>query len=200
MADPLDSTPERIDRRWPEDLRRGHELRYHLAAGFCRPGDVVLDVACGTGYGSEIVNARGDLTYVGVDRIEDFESDGDASFISADLGTWRPGFEYDVALSFETIEHLHDYSNLVEILKGARRWVLASVPVVPTTHTNRHHVHDFEPGELADLLGSDWCLFQMLQQPAEVAEIYVWKRGRGRSGRARHRARIAAGDASRVRG
>jgi len=177
--------PERIDHTFDPVVRRGHDFRYHLAAGFCLPGDIVLDAACGTGYGSEIVNSRRDLTYVGVDKLDDFESDGDATFISADLRTWTPSFEFDVAISFETIEHLTDYHHFIDVLKRARRWVLASVPVIPTTHINEFHAQDFAPSQLASVLGDEWWLFQMLSQPTEFSEIYVWKRTQGRRGKVR---------------
>jgi hypothetical protein len=44
-----------IERVSPEMFGRqtaGHEARYALAAGFLRPGDVVVDAACGIGYGA----------------------------------------------------------------------------------------------------------------------------------------------------
>jgi ubiquinone/menaquinone biosynthesis C-methylase UbiE len=46
----------------------GHEARYALAAGLLRPGDVVVDAACGIGYGALILDAHDDVTYYGVDR------------------------------------------------------------------------------------------------------------------------------------
>jgi predicted RNA methylase len=60
-----------VERITPEMFGRptaGHEARYALAAGFVRPGDVVVDAACGIGYGALLLDAHGDVTYYGVDR------------------------------------------------------------------------------------------------------------------------------------
>lgn len=171
----MPDTVERIDDSTPEAARRGHECRYRLAAGFIKPGDVVLDAACGTGYGAVYLNAG---SYVGVDLcVPDANRPARRRFIRADLEVWQPLFVFDVGISFETIEHLDDYSCLVDTLHMARRWILASVPVVPTVGSNPYHCHDFVPGDLAGMLAHpDWELYQTLRQPAELAEIVIMRR------------------------
>lgn len=152
--------------------REGHEFRYRLAAGFCTADDVVVDAACGTGYGSAFLPG----SYVGVDRsLEHVERP--CRTIEADLTSWQPDFPFDVFISFETIEHLADYSNLVTLAKGANRWVVLSAPVVPTRKGNRFHFHDFEPGDLERLMvDDDWRLYQTVAQPSELSEIAVFER------------------------
>lgn len=151
--------------------RRGHEFRYRLAAGFCTRSSRVLDAACGTGYGREFF----DCHYVGVDRsLEHLESRG--WFVEADLETWQPRFAFDVFVSFETIEHLEDHSNLIAIAHRARHWIIMSAPIVPTVGINPHHRHDLQRGDLERLLTSDdWELYQTLQQPMELAEIVIMR-------------------------
>ena len=170
--------PERLtdDVLGPE--RYGHEFRYHLAAGFCQPGDEVLDAACGVGYGAAILAPwESGAQYFGVDVEPVHYPHPRHQFIEADLQTWVPITPFDVGVSFETIEHLPDYQPLVATLKLARRWIIASVPTVQTTQTNPFHLHDFAPGELAELfVDDDWELFQTVQQPSEVAEISVFRR------------------------
>lgn len=154
------------------NVGRGHVLRYRLAAGFVEPGDTVLDAACGIGYGAEIFRRFPGCTYVGVDLnpVSD-------EFQAVNLETWKPKGKYDVAVSFETIEHLDDYSNLINILKRAKKWIIVSVPVVPTVHMNPWHKHDFAPQELPGLIeDADWEYYQYLPQPTELAEIYVFRR------------------------
>jgi SAM-dependent methyltransferase len=161
------------------EARFGHEFRYHLAAGFCGDGGTVLDLACGVGYGASILAPLGSgVQYFGVD-VEPVTGHtcGLHRFIEADLQTWVPITPFDVGVSFETIEHIPDYQPLVATLKLARRWIIASVPTVQTTHTNPFHLHDFVPGDLAELfVDDDWELFQTVQQPSEVAEISVFRR------------------------
>jgi len=156
------------------ERREGHEFRYRLASGFVSSGDTVLDAACGTGYGAQFF--RGDVDYVGVDR-DDSELAIRHGFVKADLCTWQPEFEYDVFVSFETIEHLTDYSNLINMAKRAQRWVLMSTPIVPTKKSNPYHRHDFKPGDLQRLMVDDgWSHYQTVQQPSELAEISVFER------------------------
>ena len=88
-----------------------HKQRYEFASDYCK-GKRVLDVACGTGYGSAIVAQSGAAHVVGVDlSIEAIASNGerptnltltngDACTLPFDDDT------FDVVVSFETIEHL----------------------------------------------------------------------------------------------
>lgn len=157
-------------------MRYGHECRYRLAAGFVRGGYTVLDAACGTGYGADLLPA---CRYVGVDRENELELPlpTQAEFVQADLETWKSDIDFDVALSFETLEHLDDYTQLVTTLKQAHRWLLVSVPIVPTVGANPFHRHNFVSGDLEDLFADDeWETYQVLGQPSELAQIAIFRR------------------------
>lgn len=162
------------------DTANGHRFRYHLAAGFLEPGDTVVDAACGAGYGRDILKERGgEIAYVGVDQHIDRSRYGETNgvWIEQDLRTFTLGHQFDVFVGFETIEHLTDYSHYIRHAKQARRWVILSVPVVPTTHLNPYHCHNFAPGQVASLfVDEDWQLFQSVLQPSELSEIYVFGR------------------------
>jgi trans-aconitate methyltransferase len=169
-------TPEMFPRKTP-----GHEARYALAAGFLRPGDVVVDAACGIGYGALILDAHRDVTYYGVDRdtsVVAVDEHPRRTFIEADLLTWQPSFEFDVAVGFETIEHLQDYKPYLEWVRRARRYVVVSVPIVPTKHDNVFHAHDFERDDIIQLMraNAEWRLFQYFDQPWEKSCVYVFAR------------------------
>jgi len=177
---------ERITDATPEEQTRGHRFRYHLAAGFCLPDDRVLDAACGTGYGYEILEPYG-VGYLGVDKIDrsqvqlpDHLSSAWTSwdpYRQVDLETWQPDFKFDVFIGFETIEHLNDYSNYLRVATQARSWVLLSTPVTPTVGINPYHRWDFARGQLVDLFQDPgWELFQLVDQPSEQSEIYVFRR------------------------
>lgn len=170
--------PERIMER--ELLTNGHLARYHLATGFLEPRDVVIDAACGIGYGADLLQNVQDVHYVGIDKdlsgLSSIAWNGlDRIFLKEDLETWEPGAPFDVAVSFETIEHLNDWHTLVNWMCLAKKWIVASVPVVPTVGINPYHKHDFSPGELPDFFDG-WELFQVFQQPSEVSEVYVMQR------------------------
>jgi hypothetical protein len=179
----VDPRDKRLHADSSESSWRGHTFRYRLAAGFCKPGDTVVDAACGSGYGQALL---GDVHWVGVDNDpaaiagEAFEfqrEPGELRFIEADLQEWEPDFAFDSFIGFETIEHLPDYGPYIDAAKQAGRWIVLSAPVVPTTHLNPFHAHNFAPGELASLfIDSDWALYQSIVQPSELSEVYVFSR------------------------
>lgn len=152
----------------------GHVDRYKMAAGLLREGDVVLDVACGVGYGAEILNGSSLVQYVGVDR-DDVVPDGFkrlGTFEVHDLDVWTPDFQFDVAVCFETLEHLHDPWRFVEVLKSARRTIVISVPTVPTKHLNEYHLHDFTVEQIADAI-ADFGDLEVIPQPSELSHIFI---------------------------
>lgn len=88
-----------------------HKQRYEWAAKYCA-GQTVLDVACGVGYGSEIIRESGATRVIGVDLEVGAISNGNgrqALFANADA--CRLPFadrSFDAIVSFETIEHVHE--------------------------------------------------------------------------------------------
>lgn len=93
-----------------------HVNRYVFASSFAK-GKIVLDVACGVGYGSSHLVRKGANVVVGGDISEDnlnyakghYEREG-LHFVQMDATTLPfPDGYFDVIVSFETIEHLRDY-------------------------------------------------------------------------------------------
>lgn len=97
-----------------------HIARYEFAASFCE-GKEVLDCACGVGYGSALMERSGAEKVVGVDISEEaimFACDHYESDISEfrrmsvyDLSGLP---EFDLVVSFETIEHLERPGRFLE--------------------------------------------------------------------------------------
>lgn len=123
-----------------------HVNRYKFARGFLSKDDTVLDIACGTGYGSVFVS---DVckAYIGVDRsaaaIEyGFRKYGKQNvfFYVDDLLCYSPSA--DVVLSFETIEHVHAESIEVvldRLVSLSKRLLIGSVPYLEMLGNNKHH-------------------------------------------------------------
>ena len=88
-----------------------HKQRYEWAAKYCI-GQKVLDVACGIGYGSEILRASGATKVIGVDIEVAAISNGNenqALFTNADACKLPfADRSFDVIVSFETIEHVKE--------------------------------------------------------------------------------------------
>lgn len=150
-----------------------HVARYHLAAGFVRPNDVVLDVACGLGYGSAVIAANSDATRViGVD-LDDHAVRYATAMTSAvwpqvefragdatDLA-FLPDRSVDLITSFETLEHVPDPEALLvefdRVLKPAGR-VIVSVPHMWVDETgedpNPFHLHVYDWPKLRSQLAA----------------------------------------------
>jgi SAM-dependent methyltransferase len=157
--------PERIV---PERTEPGivaiHLKRYEFARRFCAAKDV-LDAGCGVGYGSAHL-ARVARKVVGVDVAEDAVAYArehfampNVEFVQADVVALP--FEddsFDVACSFETIEHVRNPEALVgelrRVLRAGGTCVLSTPRVERTTRTpdNPFHVVELSPDDFAALL------------------------------------------------
>ena len=166
---------ERISLADPPLSRLGHEARYRLAAGYCDEGDIVVDAACGTGYGADLIGGGTRVNYLGVERdLSVIEVERDyRGFLAADLNTWRPDFPVDVAIVFETLEHLTDPAALVDWTYHVRKFLLVSVPIGPTLGENPHHVRDYTPAEVR-ALWAGMCEVAYFEQPAERSGVWVF--------------------------
>lgn len=87
-----------------------HTARYEFAAGLVRQGDQVLDLMCGTGYGSDILRRAGGVV-LGVDA--DFDAIAYADrhyagnlFFVADAAVLSIRSHWNMVTWFEGIEHL----------------------------------------------------------------------------------------------
>lgn len=129
-----------------------HLERYRLAAEYVRDADVV-DCACGTGYGSELLKQAGARSVQGVDldrsALEFARSrhahDG-IIYYEADALRYQPSPSPTVWVSLETVEHLPNpqgyVAHVAKTLPVGGRFI-ASVPVTVSTDGNPHHLWDF---------------------------------------------------------
>ncbi|MBO9715290.1 MAG: methyltransferase domain-containing protein [Pseudoxanthomonas sp.] len=136
-----------------------HCVRYHRAAEYIRPGDRVLDVACGLGYGSRILfdasaaeSVHGvDLSDFGIDYAKaHYQVDERVTFAVGDAEKLEhvPDASIDFIAAFETIEHVphpEEYlRQLKRVLKPGGR-VMVCAPNDWTDETGRdpnpHHLH-----------------------------------------------------------
>lgn len=148
-------TGERIlGNQWKSDVRFADHLeRYDFAATLCK-GKKVLDIACGTGYGSNIM-AKVAESVVGVDidkaAVENAQRVYKAtnlSYIHGD-GTTIPLADesVDVVVSFETIEHIVEYHHFLKeihrVLKKGGVLLMSTPNFRGEIVKNRYHVSNF---------------------------------------------------------
>jgi 2-polyprenyl-3-methyl-5-hydroxy-6-metoxy-1,4-benzoquinol methylase len=138
-----------------------HLRHYEIAARYIS-GKRVLDIACGTGYGSQILRLAGASTVVGVDACPDtvqyaeqrYQTDG-VKFICADAEQFEWSEQFDVVVSFETIEHLRHPNKFLERIRRllvVEGDFLLSVPLGETRHFDPYHLHAFTQEEIFALL------------------------------------------------
>jgi SAM-dependent methyltransferase len=162
-----------VAERWPERIDVGetvrdhneeeHRARYLWAAE--RVTGRVLDVACGTGHGSELLAARCEV--VGLDRDAATVATARARVPHGDfrVATIPPmpfdDGRFDAAISFETIEHIPDDHAFVAELRRVVRgggFVLLSTPNRAVTSpnqippTNPYHVREYLLPEFVNLM------------------------------------------------
>ena len=138
-----------------------HVERYKLAAEYVRDADVV-DCACGTGFGSEVLRQAGARSVQGVDldrgALEYARSrhahDG-ITYFEASALRFAPASQPSVWVSLETIEHLPNptayVARVAKVLPKGGRFIV-SAPVTVSTDGNPHHLHDFTRASFRRLL------------------------------------------------
>jgi ubiquinone/menaquinone biosynthesis C-methylase UbiE len=166
----MEFTGERVvPGKTPETIYDEHIYRYIFAATLIK-GKLVLDVACGTGYGVDYMAKQGARKVIGADisleaasyAWERFGKVEETDFVCAD-GLRMPfvGDSFDVVVSFETIEHIRQYG---KFLAECRRVLKENGLLVCSTPNRRifspalakpintFHVKEFWPDEFCRLL------------------------------------------------
>lgn len=140
-----------------------HYGRYRFAAGFVHGGRVV-DVACGEGYGSDLLSAAGAAQVVGVDRDEAairaavarYRRPGLAFRVADAAATGEADGSADLVVSFETIEHVADaaafVTEIARILRPGGLCVVSTPNRLVTGQHNPYHTREFALGELTAML------------------------------------------------
>jgi ubiquinone/menaquinone biosynthesis C-methylase UbiE len=155
----------------PMTVEEDHLERYKFAVQFVRD-KVVLDIACGTGYGSSLLKCSGAISVDGVDISEPviayarqhYAKDG-LSFTRGDVTEYSSDKSYDVIVCFETIEHIRDYDTAIErlyaLLKKGGKLIISSpnrsitspkAKKISDRPSIRHHMQEFTIDELLTLL------------------------------------------------
>lgn len=147
----------------PAGILREHEMRYRFAGDFVRD-KVVVDLASGTGMGTDLLMKFGARTCVGLEL--DFAATACAASLykgcrfavcDAARTCLRDGCA-DVVVSFETIEHLADPAKFLAECKRLLRPGGLFICSTPNREVHRwyapnpFHTHEFFPRELMGLV------------------------------------------------
>lgn len=148
-----------------EQVEEEHLRRYKFSVELVKD-KVVLDVASGCGYGSYLLAVEGKAKKVfGLDISEDAVrysnyrySHENITRVVADATEYKFRDKYDVITSFETVEHIANYSKYLENIEqvlSKNGHLIISTPIVNQTTTkpyNPHHVIEWNYDDFYKLM------------------------------------------------
>ncbi|MBL7731240.1 MAG: class I SAM-dependent methyltransferase [Chitinophagaceae bacterium] len=157
-----------------------HQHRYNEAIKLVKPADIILDIACGTGFGTaalaEITTGQttgGDIAEEAIKECRDNWQKKNLDFQVMD-GTALPYADghFDKIVSFETIEHTTKYREMLKefgrTLKPGGLLILSTPNAAITSPDgkigNPFHTQEFRLQELRSILGEVFTDVQLYGQ------------------------------------
>lgn len=182
-----DGHSERIDPgSVPIGVLTVHRARYEFAMPYCWDKKV-LDVACGAGYGSDLLAAVArsvtglDVEVGAVSHARSHYRGPDLGFAVGDaMGMPFGDGCFDAVVSFETIEHLPDiekYLTEVRRVLTPRGVYLVSTPRARrTTHrpANPYHLIEFSAEDFVTLLSAHFANVEIFGQMRVQGRAHRW--------------------------
>jgi len=147
-----------------------HVHRYEVAKTYLEPTDRVLDIACGTGFGTSLVaEAVPSGEVIGGDVVEEvlaenrsrFADQANISFAYTDATALAyPDDHFDAVFSFETLEHVEADEKMLQELRRVLKptgVLVLSTPNFPINSpsgkvTNPFHVREYTLAQFAPLM------------------------------------------------
>jgi len=184
-----------VEGKYPPSFEAEHKARYAFAAPFCR-NKRILDVACGTGYGGQILSEADPSEIVQCDKSLEAvaqtkgrqEAEGMMCCLADAMHLPFKPEQFDVCVTFETLEHLGSPEAFVSelyrvcvdngllILSTPNRRVVSPGTLPGGKPPNPFHVREFLLRELSSLLESNG--FSVLavygQRQENLIRAYGW--------------------------
>jgi 2-polyprenyl-3-methyl-5-hydroxy-6-metoxy-1,4-benzoquinol methylase len=166
-------------------LVQEHIMRYIFASGYTKD-KVVLDIACGTGYGSNFLRKAGAKEVFGVDVSAEtirfaslyYKKDEVSFFIADATGLPFENSIFDVVISFETIEHLGKYRDFLIEVKRVLKPEGCLICSTPNKRYAGHHVwhaKEFYAQEFFELLRENFIVLGRYAQYTSLASgVRAW--------------------------
>ncbi len=175
-------TQERFNPNQVTDLheKEEHLNRYHFAAAHANGRDV-LDLACGSGYGSHILSHAGARSVIGVDCDASTVATVRSQYSAANLKFAVDDAEklqfsdrqFDLVVSFETVEHLkHPEQFVAEVARVLRDdgLFICSTPVAvknlrdSSSEANQFHLWYWDLAQFKSLLTGHFAEVHLMGQ------------------------------------
>ena len=144
----LEFTGERYVPSLGGEIELEHMNRYHFANTFVK-NKVVLDIACGEGYGSALF-AKSAAKVYGVDIDEATVKHAKAKYIQPNLEFFQgscldiklPDHSIDILVSFETLEHIEEHDTYLSEIKRVLK--PGGIMLISTPNTEEYNKGDYK--------------------------------------------------------
>ena len=166
-------------------LYNEHIVRYQLAGQLVKD-KIVLDIACGSGYGAKMLADVGAAKVIAIDIDEavikqaekqyqhsaiDFRAD------SAEILTTVADQSIDIVVSFETIEHLKNPDKFLQavarVLKTDGQLLISTPNGQVFKNKNPYHIKEFTREEFVQILQKHWSEVKILEQHNALASYII---------------------------
>lgn len=163
-----------------------HVVRYEFTRPYIR-GKTVVDLGCGSGYGSNLIKSSGARTVYGIDIDKDAITYAEKNYALEGIHfiqnpaekTGLPDNSVDVVITFETIEHVDNAETLIteirRILKRNGICILSTPNKEYSYNDNPYHVKEFTPSELKKLLGNFFSIQFYGQRKINTSIMTLYK-------------------------
>ncbi len=179
-------TGERLETFVQNETTVEHLHRYALAMELAA-GKNVLDIACGEGYGAHLLSAMAlqvtgmDIDAPTIEKAKAKYQQANVRFETAAAGSIpSANYEYDLVISFETLEHLDDQVAVIKEIKRILKpggLLVISTPDKKnysdkTGYTNPFHKRELYKDEFEALLKSQFKQVQVYNQQIAHASFF----------------------------
>lgn len=179
-------TGERLETFVFNETMIEHLHRYAIALEFTQ-GKTVLDIACGEGYGSNLLaKVSKDVTAVDIDETTIVAANGkykagNLHFITGRVEEIPLGDkQFDVVVCFETLEHTSQHVRMMEEIKRVLKpdgILILSTPERKDhrkdLYINPFHEKEVSKEELTSLLGTHFTNIQYCYQTLTLASVLI---------------------------
>jgi ubiquinone/menaquinone biosynthesis C-methylase UbiE len=169
----IESDKERQAPKRLEDAEPTHLARYKFAMQFIEDEDIILDVPCGSGYGSFLLTEKSkkvygiDICSPAIDHANELFSNNNNCFLVCNMQSmsiFKDDY-FDVVVSFEGIEHIKNpdlfLKEVKRILKPDGKLII-STPKKP--HGSQYHIIEFNLAEFNLILSKYFKVNQIFGQ------------------------------------
>lgn len=173
-----------------KEIEQEHIERYNFAANYLKKEWVVLDAACGSGYGTQILS-KVVKKIVGIDVSKEAIVYAKNNFQSSDINFFKANLEekllfddeyFDAIVSFETIEHLKKQELMIKefsrVLKKDGLLIISSPDKKTITKTgvkNPYHIKELSKKEFINLVSKYFSIEGIFGQ-TKIVILPRWKK------------------------